>query len=189
MPTRLLIVPLLLTALAPAPRAQEPAAPGASAAAPMAQMLRLRDGSIQWGAIQSHDPTGIVFQRLDTGGVLRLSWSRLDPAEERQLRQDFGYVDLTTEEVLVTADRLVTRRGVELIGKILDRTPDAILLKTAAATIPVPKDQIAGASEVVQVPAREVYTLEELYAAGRSNYDLGTSLGNLELARWLERLF
>jgi len=186
MSIRCFLAPLLCVLLAPVPRAQDSAA--APASTPVL-MLRLRDGSIQWGSIQAHDPTGIVFQRLDNGGILRLAWSRLDPAEERGLRQDFGYIDTTTEEVLVTADRLMTVRGVELIGKILDRTADTILLKTASTTIPVPKNQIAGASEVVQVPAREVYTLEELYAAERSNHDLATATGNLNLARYCERLF
>lgn len=183
---RLLSIPLCMLTLWSAAFAQAPA--DAPAEAPV-KMLRLRDGSLQWGTIQSHDTTGIVFQRLDTGGILRLDWSRLDPAEEKDLRTQFGYVDLTSEELMIQADRIVTLKGVELVGKIVDRTADALLLKTASATIPVPKNQIAQASETVWVPAREVYTLDELYAQERSAVDVTTPEGNFRLAQYCEGFY
>jgi hypothetical protein len=187
---RILSICLCTLTLAAAAFAQAPvSAPDDAGAHAPVKMLRLRDGSLQWGTIQSHDTTGVVFQRLDTGGLLRLDWSRLDPAEEKDLRTQYGYVDLTSEELMIQADRLVTIKGVELIGKIVDRTADAILLKTASATIPVPKNQIAQASELVWVPAREVYTLDELYAQERSAVDVTTPDGNFRLAQYCEGFF
>lgn len=153
-----------------------------------AQMLRLRSGAIQWGAIQSHDPDGIAFQRLDTGGVVRLPWTWLDPQEEKELRQRFGYVDLSSDEALIDADRIVTIKGLEFVGKIIDRTPDAILMKTASATVPIPKNQVAQASEV-KVPAREVYTVDELYAQALAGADVAHAQGQFELAKECEGWF
>jgi hypothetical protein len=169
----------VLVLLAPAAHAQD-------GAAPAAQMLRLRDGSIQWGNLQSHDPEGLVFQRLDTGGLVRLGWSALDPVEEKELRTRFGYVDLSSDEALIDADKLVTIKGLEFIGKIVDRTADAILLKTATATIPIPKDQIAQASEIVKVSAREIYTSDELYSQALANADLTHAAGHVQVARACE---
>jgi hypothetical protein len=68
--------------------------PAARREDPAPTMLRLRDGSIRWGSVEGHDPDGIRFRVLDTGGLARLPWSLLDPAEAADLRQRFGYVEL-----------------------------------------------------------------------------------------------
>ena len=166
--------------------APEATAPGAAAAP--ATMLRLRDGTIQWGSIQSHDPEGIVFERLDTGGRVRLPWTFLHPEEERELRTRFGYVDLSGEEILVEADHIVTVEGAEIVGIIVDRSGDFLLVKTASSTLQVPKNRLSGVPAVVQVPASEVYTRAELYAQGLANHDTSTAEGQFEIARWCERI-
>jgi len=74
-------------------------------------LLHLRDGRVQWGTIQSQDPEGFVFARLDNGGIARLSWGMLDPAQQRDLKLQFGYVDLTGDEYMIDADRIVTTDG------------------------------------------------------------------------------
>lgn len=153
-----------------------------------ATMLRLRDGSIQWGTIAAHDQDGIVFERLDTGGRVRLPWTFLHPEEERELRNRFGYVDLSSDEVMIDADHIVTVEGAEIVGLIIDRSGDTLLLKTASATVPVPKNRISGSPTVVQVPATMVFTRAELYAQGLSNADVSTASGNFDLARWCERI-
>lgn len=155
---------------------------------PAATMLRLRDGSVQWGTITANDPEGIVFERLDNGGKVRLAWSFLHPEEERDLRNRFGYVDLSGDEVMIDADRIVTVEGVEIVGLIIDRSGDVVLVKTDTATIPVAKNRIAGAPTIVQVPATEVYTRAELYAQRLSNVDTSTAEGNFQLAQWCERI-
>lgn len=190
---RLFIPCIALLALAHAPVAAQVATPpgtpdGTLAAPTAATMLRLRDGSIQWGGIQAHDPDGLVFVRLDTGGRVRLPWAYLHPEEERDLRTRFGYVDVSGDEVLIDADHIVTIEGAELTGIIIDRTGDMILIKTASATIPVPKNRLAGAPTIVQVPATEVFTRAELYAQALSNADVSAAEGQFNLARWCERI-
>jgi hypothetical protein len=150
-------------------------------------MLRLRDGSILWGRVLDHDPEAIVYQRADTGGRHRLGFGLLDPVEEKELKARFGYVDLVADELLVPAEVLTTTEGVQYTGVVLQRVGDTLLLKTASATVPVPKARLAGAPTPTMVPAREVYTKDELYAQKLAEVDLGTAAGRVELALWCER--
>lgn len=149
--------------------------------------FQLRGGAFQWGTLRSHDPEGLTFVRLDNGGIVRLPWTALDPRQERELRVEFGYVDLAGDEVMITADRLELTDGTELIGIIVDRTADAILLKTSTATVPVPKNRIGGPATTLQVPALEVYTKDELYSRELATTPTSAS-GQYALAQYCERI-
>lgn len=153
-----------------------------------ALMLKLRDGSFRFGAISAHDPEGLVFVRLDNGGMARLSWSALDPAQEAELKTRFGYVDLAGEEVTVQAQRLVTIDGQEIVGLILERGADNLVLKVAGSTITVPKNRLLGSAAEVQVPARLVYTVDELYARELAQQPPADAAGHYEVARYCERI-
>jgi hypothetical protein len=152
------------------------------------RLIQLRDGSIQFGRILQHDPDGFVLERLDTGGRARLPWSLLDPAQDSELRTAFGYVDLTGEEIYVAADRITTNDGLEIVGRVIDRTDDAILLKTSSGTIPIPKSRLSGVPTQVQANALEIWTRAELYAQQQATSDLTSALGQFELARFCERI-
>jgi tetratricopeptide (TPR) repeat protein len=172
---------LCATFAAPAPaRAQEPA--------PEVLMLELRDGAFRFGTIQSHDPEGFVFVRLDNGGSAHLSWSMLDPRQADELRRRFGYVDLQSEEVTMIADKLTTVDGKEVIGLILDRTPNELLIKQAGSTITLAKDRIAGAAVPIEVPVRSIYTREELYARELAAVPGTDAASNYEIARYCEKV-
>jgi hypothetical protein len=151
-------------------------------------MLRLRDGGFAWGSVMSHDPEGLVFKSLDTGGRARLPWGYLHPEEELELKTRFGYVDVTGEEIMVEAERIVTTDGLELIGRITGRTADTIVVKTNTGTIPVPKSRLSAAPTIVRVNALDVWTRAELYARFQETTDLTTAAGNRELARFCERI-
>lgn len=125
-------------------------------------MLRLRSGAIQWGEVLEHTPDGVVFKRLDTGGVVRLSWTFLDPTQERALRTEFGYIDTSNEVLYVDADRLILVDGKEVTGLIVDQGEGRIRVKTESGLIDVPSARVRAVSGGVQVPALEVYTREEL---------------------------
>jgi hypothetical protein len=176
----LLPVLVLLSFLAPAARAQDVSAE--------VRILRLADGRFEWGRILSHDPDGLVFGRLENGGRARLPWSFLHPEEDLELRTRFGYVDLSGEEVLAEAERIVTNEGVEVIGRIVERTADAYLVKTSTGTIPVPKSRVNTAPTIVRVNALLVWTRAELYANEAGQVDLTTAGGNVALAKFCERI-
>lgn len=184
---------LLLAALAALPPAtargqSAPAAPEDSAPRTDTTMLCLHDGSLLWGRIEDHDVKGLSFRRLDTGGLLRLDWGRLDPAQSDRLREQLGYVEGSTEEVMTEADRLVLVDGSELVGRIVNRTEAELWIKTASATVPVPKLRLAGPATTVQVPALDVYTPEELYQQGLADLERGDAASQLRLALFCERV-
>ena len=158
-------------------------------AKPSVVMLHLRDGRVAWGTIQSHEPDGFTFARLDNGGTARLPWGMLDPVQEKELRLKFGYVDLTRDEVMITADRIQTTDGTEFVGIILDRTPDAILLKTLGSTLAIRKDKIGAGSVSVRVPAREIYTKQELYDQYVQANPTSDAAGNFAAGEYCERIF
>lgn len=151
-------------------------------------MLRLRDGSFRMGTIQRHSPEGLSFRMLENGGEARLAWGRLDPRQEQELKLRLGYVDTSGDEVLIEADRIVTIEGQELIGRILERTKEGLLVKTASSTTLVPQNRIAGAATIVQIPATEVYTREELYVRQLAQTDTKDPASLMELARYCERI-
>ena len=165
-------------------------------AAATTTMLRLRSGGILWGTIDAHDPDGISFRRLTNDGVVRLPWSRLDPNEEAGLRLRFGYVDAAADEVMVDADRIALRDGTEIVGRIVNRTEEHVWVKRAEGTVPVAKKLISGGSTIVQVPALDVFTKEELYQEKAT--ELQSALlapgavgarAHWELAQFSERVF
>lgn len=159
-----LVCTLLLAAAPQEPSTGQP--PGSStepAVEKPTTMLRLESGDVLWGTIVAHAPEAIDFRRLDTGGVVHLPWTFLDPAEEEGLRLRFGYVEANTEELLVSAERLLLDDGTELVGLIVNRTDDHVWLKRAEGTLPIPKRRLVGGSTLVQAPALDVFTKEELY--------------------------
>jgi hypothetical protein len=192
---RALALALCLAGPAAAQAASAPSEAPAAEAEPT-MMLKLRDGRILWGSIAAHDPERLRFRRLANGGTVELGWSFLDPSQGEELRTRFGYVDVVAEEVMITADRLLLDDGSELVGRIVNRTDDAIWLKTAERTVPVPKRRVTGASTTVRVPALDVFTKEELYQNEvfqlQDRLELPGRAGaeaHLELARFAERLF
>ena len=65
-----------------APSVQGAAAREDTSQAPAVTMMRMRDGSIEWGRVRGHDTEGITFERLENGGVVRLGWKLLDAEQE-----------------------------------------------------------------------------------------------------------
>jgi hypothetical protein len=181
-------------ALAAPSFAQGTAAPDADA--PAVRMLRLRSGEILWGSIESHDPDGLRVRLLETGGLVPIPWSLFDPDEERTLQLLYGYVGDDVEELTVEAERITLSDGSELVGRIQNTDEDFLWLKRAEGTVPIDKRRLKGAPVLVEAPALDVYTKQELYQ--QKAFELGPYLvleGNEgakaqdQLARFAERLF
>lgn len=151
-------------------------------------MLRLRSGAIQWGEVLTHTPDGVEFRRLDTGGIVRLSWKHLDPSQERSLRTDFGYIDTSSEVLYVDADRLILVDGKEVTGLIVDRGEGTIRVKTENGLIDVPAARVRAVSGGVQVPALEIYTKEELIQKRLGEAPPTDAAGLYEFGRFCEQI-
>lgn len=154
---------LSLAALAPTTALAQggPASPAGVAAD--VTMLRLRDGTIHWGAITEHGPDGFRFALLSHGGVVDVTWELLDPAQEKELRERFGYVDVSSEELMIDVEKLLLVDGGEVTGVVLSREGDSFLVKVDGNLQLVPKRRVKSISKGHLVPALDVYTREELY--------------------------
>ncbi|MDE0895747.1 MAG: hypothetical protein OSB10_04105 [Planctomycetota bacterium] len=161
-----------------------------------AQMLRLRDGSILWGDIESHTESELQFHRLDTGGRVTLPWGFLDPNQEHELRLSYGYIASDFKEELIAADRIPLVDGTELVGVILGRGDGVIHVKNVQAVISLPVERIAGQPVHIQVPASDIYSREELYQQKLGEFDRGldsdngaeVAIANYDLALWCEAI-
>jgi len=188
---------LLVTLFLALPAQDVAAATGtAEEASAPTTMLRLRSGDIAFGQILEHDPDGIRFRNVETGGVLPLPWSVLDPNAADEMRTRYGYVEEQADEVMIDADRIELATGGEVIGRIVNRTDTHLWVKRAEGTVPLPKTQVRGAITTVQVPALDVFSKEELYQD--KAFELGGRLSaggrtgaqaHYELAQYAERLF
>ncbi len=152
------------------------------------KFIPLRDGEILVGEVADHDEEGLEVKRLDNGGIVRLRWTQLAPPFEQALRAEFGYVDLTSDEILVEVDELVLRDGSRRVGTILESGDQGILLKEKNSTLLYTREMLDGEPGRVRIPALDVYTREELYRDELGRHDLTTALGHLELARYLEKI-
>ena len=162
---------------------------GTAAAFPqVATLLKLRDGSVRWGEIVSHDPDGFVFRLLAHGGEVTLGWSALDPGQEAELREAFGYVDVVSEELMIEADSMVLTDGRELVGVILSREGPNFLLKAGGNLQAIPKRRVVSLSRGKWVPAVDVYSREEIYSQHLATLDDSNAASHLELAQVCERV-
>ena len=185
----LLLGPALAQDLVPADAAGagpvEAAVPGVPTTA---ILLRLRDGGIRWGEIVEHDATGLRFRLLSHGGEVALPWEFLDPAQEEELRVDFGYVDVSSEELMIAADRLILTDGREVVGVILLREGPNFLVKVDGNELAIPKRRVASLTGGQLVPALDVYSREELYGQYQATLDESDPVAQVELAELCERI-
>lgn len=152
------------------------------------EMLRLRDGKILWARVIEHSPDGVVIERLSNGGRADLTWGFLDPLQEQDLRMRYGYVDLAQEEIMIEVDQLLLADGSEVVGKIISREGDNIILKVDGNSLVIPKIRVAAAGRTVRVPALDIYSREEFYGQLLVATDPEDPEAQLALARDCERI-
>ncbi|QDV06470.1 hypothetical protein Poly30_19800 [Planctomycetes bacterium Poly30] len=151
-------------------------------------MLQLRDGTIRWGAIESHGPNSIEIKRLDTSGKAIVPWSMLDPRQAEDLRKQYGYVEVEVNEAYVLGDRLVLEGGGTVDGVIVSREGKSFLVKTEGTLQMVPKSRVRGIESGLQLAALDVYSREELYGLYLAESDPESAESMLQLARKCESI-
>ncbi len=133
------------------------------AATALGTTVRLRNGSLVSGEITADDEKGFTLQRLDTGGVVTISWTQLDPEEARRI-QDMLKLPEEKEELMIEGSRLVLDDGTSIDGKIVEDKTDLVVIKTLTGNRQVPRGRIEKV-ESVQIPALAFSTAQELYDA------------------------
>jgi hypothetical protein len=143
-----------------------------------AQSLQLADGKVLLVSIEE-PPTGegLRVRRLDTGGVLDLRWEHLAPASVQAVKKQFDLGGDAQEELLERVEeveyRLQGRKQV-LVGKIVDRTEQEIVVQQKGVQYRIPKSDL-GPIRMIEAPALQVYTKEEFYAARLAVAQPGTN--------------
>jgi len=151
-------------------------------------MLRLRDGSSYWGSIDEHDADGLRFHLLSHGGLVSVPWTMLHPPQEADLREQFGYVEITEDELMVNVDRLLLIDGREVTGMILSRSGDHYVVKTDGNLQMVPKARVQSITKGLSVPALDVFTREEMYGKFRGETQEDDPDAQLALAQRCEQI-
>ena len=151
-------------------------------------MIKLRGGLFQWGTIEEHTEDTLTFRRIDTGGVVIVPWSLIEANQELDLRTQFGYVDISSDEIMITAEKLILSDGREVIGLLKERTDTSLLFLTEGRVLQIPKalvrDHIAG----LQVPALDVMSKEKLYLDQELLADPTSAQSQFDLAKFCERI-
>lgn len=130
------------------------------------QTLQLKNGAVLIGEVQQAHEDGLTFLRLDNGGILELRWSHLSTECAGRIKELFNLASDEGDEVTVTADEVTYEiSGVThvVLGRLVDRTPTDIIVQRKGLRFPVPRSSIVVLREV-QVPASEIFTVEEFYS-------------------------
>ena len=153
-------------------------------------MIKLRGGLFQWGTLEDHSAETLTFRRMDTGGLVVVPWSLIESNQELDLRTQFGYVDLSGEEELIIASKLILRDGREVIGKILDQEGDHefLLFQTRGHTLQIPKDSVKGIQSGLEVPALDVLSKDSLYQQRVAELVPTDPASQLDIAMFCERI-
>ena len=152
-----------------------------------ALMLKLRSGQIRWGHILDHDPDGFRFTLLSHGGVASVVWTALDPSQQQELREELGYVDVATDELMVDVERLILVDGHEVVGVILSREGTDFVVQVDGNLQLVPKRRVQSISKGGQAPALDIYSREELYARHSAELVETDLQGQINMARTCEQ--
>ncbi|MHC5065870.1 MAG: DnaJ-like cysteine-rich domain-containing protein [Planctomycetota bacterium] len=132
-----------------------------------AQAIQLRDGSVLVGEIQEVSAEGMVFHRLDTGGMLDLRWEDLSGESAVRIKHLKGLLVEDEDEVTVQADVITyavqgLARDV-IVGILVRETPEEYILQRRGVEYPIKRRDIKLTGKR-QVPVYEVYSKEGYYA-------------------------
>ncbi|MEM7198970.1 MAG: hypothetical protein AAF628_01810 [Planctomycetota bacterium] len=131
-----------------------------------AQVVQLRTGETLVGRVEDPTEDGLVFHRLDNGGVLDLRWDHLSAASSGRLKALYSLSVDDESEVTVPAASIryeIPGGGVEsVVGRIVAETERIVTVRRQGVPFPIPRSNIRG-HKSVEVPASEVYTSEEFY--------------------------
>lgn len=141
----------------------------AALAAPSAwaQSLQLADGKVLLAAVEDADGDGLRVRRLDNGGMLDLRWDHLSPASALAVKRQFDLVgDNLDSELMERAEEVeysVAGSRKTIIGKIVERGKE-IVVQQKGVLFRIPSTDVHQV-RMVDVPATQIYTKDEFYAA------------------------
>ncbi|MBC8370177.1 MAG: hypothetical protein H8E25_09260 [Planctomycetes bacterium] len=149
------------------------------------EVVRLHDGRVLIGVIESHNLDGFEFISAVDNGRLNLVWTDLFPGESKRLHEVFGYSNETVTPMAV-AQRILLTSGKELIGRVLSETNSTIEFRVRDTRSTFPKQLLASPVENITVEASSILTAEQFYAERVLLVDTADSIANYNFAKELE---
>jgi len=135
-----------------------------SAAPLAAEIVQLRDGTLVHGEIVSFDEaSGITVRRVDTGGVVSLTWDHLPASEVKRIKASRGFTGEEVELYTVLATHLLLRNGTTETGLRVDSDREGyVALQRRGQVDSFPKNQVVSL-QTGRVEGRELLTPDDLY--------------------------
>jgi len=151
------------------------------------EIIRLRNGiEVHCEVLKFDAENGVTIRRCDNGGVVALRWEHIIDADVAALKAARGYTDMEPEPILIRAQRLFLASGDHVIGvQIESARPEAITLRRLGKDHTYLQSQVT-AIETIEVEARAVYTLGELYEQKIGAAMPRTALDHFKLAVFCE---
>jgi hypothetical protein len=139
---------------------------GLAAAPVLAQTVQLADGRVLLATVEDADGEGLRVKRLDNGGALELRWDHLSAASAMTWKRKFDLVGDSQDELLARADAVEYLSGGSkktLIGRIVERTPEHVVVQVKGVPYRVPRVDLI-AARTVDAPVTQIFTRDEYYA-------------------------
>lgn len=129
-----------------------------------AEVIRLKDGrELHCEIIASSEETGITVRRLDNGGVFELGWEHLLEADAKKVKYACGFSNEEAQRVLTRAKRVFLSNGTYEDGLQVEAEQEGtICILRKGKKFHFKLNRIKEIRNV-QVEAKEIYTLDELF--------------------------
>lgn len=128
------------------------------------EIIRLKNGmELQCEILECSEDAGLKIRRLDNGGILDLRWDHILDADVKAIKYARGYRSEEAQPILIRAKRLWLRTGDYFVGiKAKSDKPGMMCLRRQGKLYYFKPTEIREET-FVEVEAKDVYTLEELY--------------------------
>lgn len=140
-----------------------------------AQSLQLVDGKVLLASVEEATGDGLRVRRLDNGGLLDLRWDHLAPASALAIKRQFDLIGESQDELLERAEEVEYMAGGSkqtVIGKIVERTDREVVVQVKGVQFRIPKADLRQVRQV-DVPAGQIFTKDEFYAAKLAQFAPG----------------
>ncbi len=128
------------------------------------EIIRLRNGvELQCEILECSEERGLKVRRLDNGGVFDLRWEHILEVDAKAIKYARGYSDEEAKPIMVRAKRVVLRNGTYEDGiQVESDRPGTFCLRRKGKRYYFLQPEVDKIQNV-DLEAKDVYTLEELY--------------------------
>ena len=129
-----------------------------------AEVIRLKNGvELHCEILDCSEENGLKVKRLDNGGIIELRWEHILVEDVMAIKYARGYTNEEAKPVQIRVKRVWLKNGTFEDGLMVEsENPGSLLLRRKGKLYPISKHLVRDI-ENVDVEAKEIYTMEELY--------------------------